>query len=165
MALLEKNELQRILNFIKPALSPHDFIPVLSHFCFTEEGEVYAYNDLIGVTVREQDFGIVGALPGKDLLKVISSFPKTEIDISEADDGNSVLLKAGRSKTKLAMMGEDEFLYEPITNTEAEPLAELELTEEILAAIKKLITGIGDDGSSPGPDGYHCHRVYFVHHR
>lgn len=153
MATLEKNELQRILNFIKPALSQHDFVPVLTHFCFTEHGEVYAYNDLIGVTVREQDFGILGAIPGKDLLKVISAFPKQEINIEEVDEGAGVLLKSGRSKTKLAMLQPEDFLYEPITNTAATPLAETEVTEEMLSALKKLVTGIGDDGSSPAQMG------------
>ncbi|AFV81301.1 putative beta clamp protein [Vibrio phage vB_VpaS_MAR10] len=153
MATLEKAHLQRVLNFIKPALSPHDFVPVLSHFCFTADGDVYAYNDLVGVTVREHDFGIVGALPGKDLLKVISSFGKADIQIEELDSGAGVLIKSGRSKTKLAMLGEDDFVYDPVTNSGLEPRVELELSEEILAAFKKCITGIGDDPTCPAQMG------------
>lgn len=153
MATLEKAQLQRVLNFIKPALSPHDFVPVLSHFCFTEEGDVYAYNDLVGVTVREHDFGIVGALPGKDLLKVIGSFGKAEVSIAEIDDGAGVLIKSGRSKTKLVMLPDDDFVYEPVTNTDQKPRVEFELDEEFLTAFKKCISGIGDDPTSPAQMG------------
>ncbi|ATI19146.1 putative DNA polymerase III beta subunit [Vibrio phage vB_VpaS_KF4] len=153
MAILEKAQLQRVLNFIKPALSPHEFVPVLSHFCFTEEGDVYAYNDLVGVTVREHDFGIVGALPGKDLLKVISSFGKADVAIEEIDDGAGVLIKSGRAKTKLVMLPEDDFVYEPVTNTDQEPRVEFELDEEFLTSFKKCISGIGDDPTSPAQMG------------
>ena len=150
-ATLEKAQLKRVLDFLKPALSPHEFVPILSNFCFTEDGAVYAYDDVVGVTVREHDFGIIGALPGKDLLKVISSFPKSEITISEEDDGNSVLLKAGRSRTKMALMSEEEFVYKP--DLEQEPLFEMEVDQELIVALKMLMVGIGGDNSSPAQTG------------
>ena len=82
------------LQLVKSALGKGDFVPVLSHFCFTE-GSVYAYNDEMAIKT-ECPLSIEAAVPGTVLLNLLNSIADEEINV--VLDEHTLHIKTDKSK-------------------------------------------------------------------
>ena len=140
---MNRQELQEALNLCKSSLSTQEFIPVLTHFCFTGES-VYAYNDFQCIEV---DFpsDLNCAIPGQFLTKLLDSY--TSEDITMTMDDNVVVVKSGRSTVKIPVLDSDQFIYSLPDG--AGDLATLKIDSRFLSGMSKCLLSVGDNAVRP----------------
>lgn len=105
---MNREELLHKLDVARPGLSNRDFIPVLTHFCFTSGKSVLTYNDLIAIRVP-CSAPIDGAVKGTLLLSLLGSIDAEDVTISQ--DDRHVNLKAGKSEMNLPYLPPSDFLF------------------------------------------------------
>lgn len=149
MTKLNRNDLLKVLVNLKPALSTQDYLPILSHYCFTEDGYIFAYNDVMGISFPS-NLGIdfEGALPGDKLMRIVSSFSGEQIEFSARK--NEVTIKSGRSKIKLPMMDSDAFVWEEVNLKGASVLS---VTDDFINGVKQCKISISQDTLHPAHMG------------
>jgi len=155
---MEREELLEVLSLCKGSLSAQEFIPIQTHFCFTGNS-VYAYNDVQCVEVEiETDLNC--GLQGKMLYSVLSSYNQSEVDLTQ-DDGH-VLIKAGKTKTKLPLLPSSDFVFE--YPDDSQDTLKIKVDTTFLYGLKKCLISVGTDPRCPeemgvtvsidGADGY-----------
>lgn len=132
---MEREELLNKLNLAKPCLSTQDIVPILSHFCFTED-EIIAFNGTQGITIEyENDLGC--ALPGELLIKLLGSYSSDKIAIKKKK--GEVAVKAGKSNAKLASLSEDDYIFEQPDMDEA---VSFSLTDDFLTGLRRTLISV-----------------------
>lgn len=104
---MKASELSKTLGLVKPALSNKDFIPVLKHFCFTDDS-VYAYDDRIAC-VTKFDSARKFAVNGDTFYNLIKSYGDAEINLAFSD---KLTIKSGKSNINLPILDSSEFIFE-----------------------------------------------------
>lgn len=99
-------DLMFALNAAKTSLVGVDFIPILSHFCFTGD-TVYAYDDVSAVIVSFET-GIKGAVKGDTLLGILGTCGE-EVELSQK--GLTLTVKTDTGNIDLPMLSEKDFLF------------------------------------------------------
>lgn len=108
---MNRSELVKTLELIKPALATKNLVPIFQCFNFTP-GSVTAYNDTVAITgpcELEESCGISGIT----LLGILSSMSAEEVTIELAEQ--NAILTAGKSVTKMPFEPEDNFLFKEPT--------------------------------------------------
>ena len=100
---VNRQNLQKALETVKPGLSNKEMIEQTTSFCFLD-GRVVTYNDEISISSPIDDLDITGAINAQELHSFISKVKQEEVSLEV--DGNEVLLKAGRSKAGLTLQAE-----------------------------------------------------------
>jgi DNA polymerase III sliding clamp (beta) subunit (PCNA family) len=139
---LEREDLVAVLKKVAPALSGKELIPIFSCLCFGEKS-VHAYDDVVAMQFPLQ-CGIRGGVRGSLLLGWLGQVAAKELEITQ--EGDNVIIKAGRAKLTTPIMGEDTFLFSPPDRSKA---TERELDEDFLGALTKVSVSIGRDPSHP----------------
>ena len=88
---LNKTDLQRALETVKPGLANKEMIEHSTSFAFIG-GRVVTYNDEISLSHPVEGLEIEGAIHAEELYKLLSKLKKDEIEI--VVEGNQILLKA-----------------------------------------------------------------------
>lgn len=104
---MNTDELATAIQLASPSLVTSNYIPVLSHLCFTKKS-MYAYDDVSAIFVGV-DTGLNCALRGSTLSQLVSVCGP---QLKFKPNGESVLLTSGRAKYDLPMLGPKEFVYE-----------------------------------------------------
>lgn len=106
-----REEFKGMLDVAKIAIDQRDFIPILSHFCFSGT-QLTAYNDLLGIQIPCKT-NFVCALQAVPLLQLINSTTAETIEIGFTS--NTAYLKTGRPRkgmrARLPYMGKDDFFF------------------------------------------------------
>lgn len=108
---MDRSELVKTLELVKPALATKNLVPIFQCFNFTP-GSVTAYNDTVAITgpcELEEACGINGST----LLGMLSSMSAEEVTL-ELDNQNAILT-TGKSVTKMPFEPEDNFLFKEPT--------------------------------------------------
>ena len=145
---INRESLLRTINLIRPALSSQPYIPALTHIAF-DGVTASAYNDITGISVR-CDLDMEICLPGELLIKGLNSFGSEEVLIQPNDAG--VVLASGRSKLKLPTLPLSDHPFHGIEH-QADSLAEINITAEILSGIERCLISVGDDPTHPAQMG------------
>ena len=107
----EREKLKEALDVAKLAIDQREFIPILSHFCFSGK-MITTYNDMIGIQVAFKT-NFVCALQANVLLRLIDSVSSKNIAIGFGD--KTVYFKSGLPRkgvrARLPFMGEDDFFF------------------------------------------------------
>lgn len=137
-----RESLLKVASLVRPALSNQSYIPALSHIRFAA-GFATAYNDVLAIGVK-YDTEIDACVPGELFIKALGSF-NTENVVLQDLDGTALLVTAGRSKLKLPVLPAKDFPFkEPTGRPDV-----VELTDDILAAIKRCLISVGSDPTRP----------------
>ena len=129
------------LNVVKPALCGSDLVPILTHLCFGK-GFVFAFNHFMAIKATIP-LEIECAIPGGVLLPLANSLGKS---LTIDQSGESVTVKAGRSKTKLAAMHKDDFLFQfPDYSGDGSVV----LTDTFVKGVSRCLISTGDDLNHP----------------
>jgi DNA polymerase III sliding clamp (beta) subunit (PCNA family) len=99
---MDRTILKKALETVKPGLATKEKIDQSTTFCFVD-GYVVTYNDEISVRYPI-DAEFSGAVNAEELYGFINKINTDEIEIEE--DGNQLLLKAGRAKAGLTIQSE-----------------------------------------------------------
>lgn len=137
---MKRERLIGLMSTVEPALSASAFVPVLSHFWFTGK-RLMAYNDHIAISVKcETDF--VGAVP-KTLLALLATSKAEEVEMNVS--GKSLNIKAVSSKFKLAIMGEEDFIFKMPKMRSTEPVGVD--AGRFFQALESCMFSVGNDTS------------------
>ena len=95
---INKVELLKALEKVKPGLASKDLIEQATSFAFIED-RVVTYNDEISISHPVEGLNVVGAIKAQALYDFLNKIKKDEIDIEWEE--NQVIIKAGKSKAGL----------------------------------------------------------------
>lgn len=140
---MHRTDFLKILDICKPALSSQDFIPVLTNFCFTDGGTVYAYNDVIGIET-DCDIGFVGGIKGVLLLQLLSKSKAKELHF--IDDSGTLKIKAARSEFEFQHIPEEDFIFD---YPDFDDTPSIQVTEELLEGITRCLIAASDNPMLP----------------
>lgn len=135
---MDTENLAKAIQLATPALVTSNYIPVLSHFCFTKD-QMYAYDDVSAIIVGVET-GLNCALRGAPLSQLVGLCgPRLKLQAN----GEGVLLTSGRSKFDLPMLGPKEFVYqEPDEDWSS---LELDLTPDLRAGLMICAEAVSRD--------------------
>jgi DNA polymerase III sliding clamp (beta) subunit (PCNA family) len=139
---MKASNLIEALQLCRPSLLSLDFVPVLTHFCFTGK-TVYAYNDSTAVVV---DFpsGLNFLVHGETLLKLVSTFdPDKEVGFEPKAE--SVLIKCGKAKIELAKMNLSDRKDFAFSSPDIAPAHEFEIEDTFSIALTKALETVLND--------------------
>lgn len=135
---MNRAELVKTLELIKPALATTNMIPIFQCFTFTG-GFVSAYNDtiaILGPADTNESFGI----HGNTLLGLLSNSQAETITLTLEHD--TAILKLGKTVSKLPFQPEENFLFkEPPDDWEFK----IQITESLVEAIKLCLETVSSD--------------------
>jgi len=99
---INKNELSKALDMVKPGLSAQEMIEQSTSFCFLN-GRVITYNDQISISYP-LDIDLEGAINSTELYAFVKKVSNEEIDVSI--DDREIRMKAGRAKAGFVLQSE-----------------------------------------------------------
>ncbi len=138
---MKRDDLLFALNAAKASLVGVDFIPILSHFCFTPE-QVYAYDDISAVFV-DFETGIEGAVKGDLLLGVLQTCGE---DVELKQKGSTLEINTPNGTMKLPVLDSKEFMFKmpDMPNQREYPF-----TEDLRTALELCAATVGRDPRRP----------------
>lgn len=132
---MERRELLEKLILARPCLSTQDIVPILSHFCFTDD-QVIAFNGIQGITIDYEN-DLACALPGELLMKLLGSYSSEKIAIKKKK--GEISIKAGKSNAKLASLSEDDYIFEEPDVSDG---IQFSLTEDFLTGLRRSLISV-----------------------
>lgn len=139
---VKKNTLLGVLKTVKAGVASKDIILQSSHFVFNHD-HVASYNDELCI-VMPFDCGFQCTVEADLLLKVVSKF--TSDDITMTVDGNSLLMKGGKSEVGIeAVMESEIFKYIELVWNDLQAASWYDLDKELLKAVELCSFSAGRD--------------------
>jgi DNA polymerase III sliding clamp (beta) subunit (PCNA family) len=108
---MNRAELVKTLELVKPALASKNLVPIFQSFTFTT-GSVSAYDDTIAI-VGPCEIEEACGIHGNTLLGILSNISAEEVTLELKAD--TAILSAGKSVTKLPFDSEDNFIFKEPT--------------------------------------------------
>lgn len=105
---MNRAELVKTLELVKPALATTNMVPIFQCFNFNE-GSVSAYNDTIAI-VGPSEFEWACGIHGATLLGLISNSKVDDLDINL--DRDTAIIKLGKTVSKLPSQSYEDFIFE-----------------------------------------------------
>jgi len=139
---INKTELQKALEKVKPGLSSKELVEQSTSFAFMG-GRIITYNDEISISHPVKDLNVTGAVKAQSLYAFLSKIKRDEI-ILEWEE-NQVVIKAGRSKAGLVLEQEIKLPVEEV----GEIGKWVELPEGFLNALRFCYPCCSKDMSRP----------------
>lgn len=135
---MNRVELVKTLELIKPALATTNMIPIFQSFIF-EEGTVAAYNDVIAI-VGPSEFEQACGIHGNTLLGLLSNSGVEEFDVRF--DPDVINLKLGKTTSKLPFSPKENFIFnEPSDKW----VAKVPINTGLYDALKICLETVSDD--------------------
>lgn len=103
MTTINREELQKALEVVKPGLASRELIKQTTSFAFINN-KVVTYNDEISISHPIDGLGIEGAVQAEKLYAFLSKIKKSEIEMSVS--ASEIQFKAGRTRAGLALQSE-----------------------------------------------------------
>lgn len=140
-----REKFKQALDVAKLAIDQREFIPILSHFCFSGR-TITTYNDMIGIQVAFKT-NFVCALQANVLLRLMGSVESK--DVALGFDKKTVYFKSGASRlgvrARLPFMEEEDFFFKlpNIKRLDTFKLSEKQ-TASFVNGLKLCLSSIGD---------------------
>lgn len=134
---MKTTDLSYALKLCKSSLLSIDFVPILTHFCFTGD-TVFSYNDISAVVVPLET-GLTLGIKGETLLGVLSTLG-AEVELVGNKDNTSIKLVSGKAKVDLATMPPEAFLFEAPSE---EPVLHVLCNAEVLKGLARCVATVG----------------------
>lgn len=136
---MNREELVKTLELVKPALAKDNIIPIYQCFCF-DNGQVYAYNDAVGIIGPADTEGEPFAVHGNTLLGLLGNSSAENIELSFKKD--TMELKLGKTVAALPFFAKENFLFDPATKSDCE---EFPITVTFVEAMKVCLETVSYD--------------------
>lgn len=135
---MNRSELVRTLELIKPALATTNMVPVFQSFIF-DQGTVAAYNDSIAI-VGPSEFEVPCGIHGLTLLGLLSNSSVEEFDVKF--DKEIITLKLGKTVSKLPFNPEENFIFKEPTDKWA---AKVPINTQFIEALTMCLETVSVD--------------------
>lgn len=136
---MNRAELVRTLELIKPALASNNMVPIFQCFTFLNNGTVSAYDDeiaVVGPCELEENIGV----HGNTILGLLSNSGAEEVDFSLAAD--TLTIKCGKTVSKLPYQPFENFIFkEPSQKWDYK----IPFTESLFDAFKMCLETVSKD--------------------
>ena len=152
---LNKTELQKALEIVKPGLANKEMIEQSTSFAFIA-GRVVTYNDELSISHPVPGLEIEGVIQAEELYQLLSKIKKDEIEIVIQD--NEIILQVGRSKAGLSLKQEIKLPLEEI----GEQKKWKPLPDDFLHFMGFAMTSCGKDMSRPVLTCVHVTKEGFI---
>jgi len=143
---INKLELEAVLNKAAPFLMQKSFLPILTHFCFSEN-KVTAFNDLQAIEINYES-GLSCALPGALLQKMLSSLQSNALEITQKQA--EVIIKSGKSKVKLPSLPDEDFIFEMPSKEDCD---KIRLPLDVIGGLANCLISTSHDLANPEKSG------------
>lgn len=153
---INKQELQRALEIVKPGLANKEMIEQTTSFAFLK-GKVVTYNDEISISHPIEGIDFEGAIQADELYKLLGKMKKEEIDLSI--EGNEVILKAGRAKAGISLQQEIKL---PLTDEIKEKSEWEDIPSGFIEAMQFAVGACSSDMSRPVLTCIHVNQSGFI---
>ena len=140
---MNRRAFSEALELVSPALATKDLIPILSCFCFSEQG-VLAYDDIVAIYHPLENCNISGAVRGKLLMDWALCTRSPEL-VATTSDG-SIEVKAGRARLNTVLLPPEDFVF---SFPEDKQKVTIALDNKWMAAITKSHVSVGLDPAHP----------------
>ena len=100
---INKEQLQRALEIVKPGLANKELIEQSTSFAFMG-GKVITYNDSISVSHPVEGLELEGAVLADNLYKFLGKIKKADVDLVVKD--NEIILTTGKATAGLTLQSE-----------------------------------------------------------
>lgn len=100
---INKEQLQKALEIVKPGLANKEMVVQSTSFAFLN-GRVITYNDEISISHPVKGLEIEGAIKAEELYKLLSKVKTEKIDVTITD--NEIKLSSGRTKVGMTLQSE-----------------------------------------------------------
>jgi DNA polymerase III sliding clamp (beta) subunit (PCNA family) len=145
---MDRSELVKTLNLVRPALASANLIPIFQCFNFNKTNRtVSGYNDTIAI-VGPCDFPHSGSIHGPTLLGILENSNTEEADFKFTE--NTVTLKLGKTISKLPYLTEDSFIFEQPTE---QWVSGVKITGSFIDALKICLETVSSDTTQPALGG------------
>jgi DNA polymerase III sliding clamp (beta) subunit (PCNA family) len=142
--MINNEEFLKVLELLKPALSPKGIIPIFGDYCF-DKNTISTYNDELGVSVKFIS-NIEGGVKGDVLYSWVKSCTKP-IDYEASN--TEIKFKSGRSKLELPLTNKSDFVHKVPTPTGQKVIFDSTLVE----CLQKALTSVSGVSSLPAMAG------------
>ena len=140
---VQKDQLLRALEIVKPGLANKELIEQSTSFAFIN-GRVVTYNDEISISHPVEGLEIEGAILAENLYKFLGKIKKEDLDLEVV--GNEILLTTGKAKAGLTLQSEIKL---PLDEEVAEIGKWFKLPDNFIDAISFVMTACSKDMSQP----------------
>ncbi len=101
--LINKTELQKSLEIVKPGLANKEIIEQATSFAFIG-GRVVTYNDRISISHPVEGLELEGAIPAENFYKFLNKIKEDNIELKV--EGSEIKITSGRSKAGITLQSE-----------------------------------------------------------
>ena len=138
---IKKVDLQAALEKVKGGLAQKELIEQSSSFIFMD-GSIITYNDEVAVSIPMKALDFTCAVPGAELMSILSKVKDAEIEVSIID--NELVLAGAKFTARIKIQAEISLPIDTL-----KPSKWQKTTEEFLAALKMCLFSAGSDMSKP----------------
>lgn len=139
---MNRAELVKTLELIKPALATTNMVPIFQCFNFME-GSVSAYNDIIAI-IGPSEFDWACGINGTTLLGLLSNSKVDDLEISLERD--TATLKLGKTVSKFPFFTHEEMIF---TAPDDKWDLKISLTESFANALTMCLETVSTDETQP----------------
>ena len=112
-----------------------------------KDSEISAFNDVQGITIETNVLeGLNCAVPGTTFLKLLKTINRPEVILDADENKSSLKIKFGRNRTQLAILPEEDFIYE---FPKLEDAKTLEMSGIFLEASNLCLSSVSDVPGHP----------------
>jgi DNA polymerase III sliding clamp (beta) subunit (PCNA family) len=154
--LVNKNELQRALEIVKPGLANKELIEQSTSFAFVG-GKVITYNDEISISHPITGLDIEGAVKADKLYSLLGKIKKDEIELSI--ENNEIIISSGRSRAGLTIQHEIKLPLEEELNQRGKWKS---LPEKFLHFIEFAVSSCTKSMADPVLTAVHVNKQGFI---
>lgn len=140
---INKSQLLKALEIVKPGLANKDIIEQCTSFAFIK-GRVVTYNDEISISHPVEGLEIEGAIKADKLYALLSKIKREEIEISL--NKNEILVKSGKMEASLTLESEIKL---PLQEDIAHVGKWKDLPETFIKSMSFVMTTCSRDMSTP----------------
>jgi hypothetical protein len=145
MANNHRDTLLSLMARVRPALSNQSYIPAWTHIQLAG-GFATTYNDLASISVRLPDTGLPSCcVPGDLFIKALGSIKADQVLVQEHATEKAIVVSAGKARMKLPVLPATDF---SVPQPRSAP-ASIQITDDILDAIKQCLLSVGTDPTHP----------------
>lgn len=152
---MKRKEFLNLLNLASAALASEGegAIKVYQNFCFTKKS-ILAYNDVIGIRLKNPGTVFHGIAPGRLLLKFVKSCTGENIEFVDAKKEAKWRLQSGPTKLDFGYQPEEEF---PFNFPKFDDNSALELEDSFFEGLDLVCSVISERGFSAWTSGVILH--------
>ena len=153
---VNKEELQKALEIVKPGLANKELIEQSTSFAFIK-GRVVTYNDEISISHPIKGLDLDGAILADNLYKFLGKIKKDDLELTI--ENNEIVLTTGKAKAGLVLQSEIKL---PLDEEIAIEGKWHPLPENFVERIKFVMTACSRDMSQPVLTCVHVNKEGFV---